>query len=85
MNRHQKKYFFSFLLLFISTCYSIAQNTGSVIGVVLDKETREPLIGAAVLIEGSTLGTSTDLDGNFAIVDLRPGNMSVMLLSDRKT
>ncbi|WP_080904814.1 TonB-dependent receptor [Parabacteroides sp. Marseille-P3160] len=79
MNRHQKKYFFSFLLLFISTCYSIAQNTGSVIGVVLDKETREPLIGAAVLIEGSTLGTSTDLDGNFAIVDLRPGSYTVLI------
>ncbi len=35
-------------------------------GLVLD-ETGEPVIGASILIEGTTTGTITDLDGNFTI------------------
>jgi len=36
-------------------------------GKVIDAETSEPLIGANVLIKGSSTGTSTDLDGTFQI------------------
>ncbi|MCF0219629.1 MAG: TonB-dependent receptor [Muribaculaceae bacterium] len=35
-------------------------------GTVVDS-TGEPLIGATVLAKGTTMGTSTDIDGNFAI------------------
>lgn len=40
-------------------------------GTVVD-ETDEPLIGATVLVEGTTIGTATDIDGNFAI-KCKPG------------
>jgi hypothetical protein len=36
-------------------------------GRVVDKASREPLIGATVMVEGSTIGTVTDLDGNFTL------------------
>ena len=36
-------------------------------GKVLEHENGEPIIGATVLIKGTTVGTSTDLDGTFAI------------------
>ena len=51
------------LLLFITPSLT-AQNC---IGLVLDADTREPLIGAAVLISGTTTGTTTDFDGLFAL------------------
>lgn len=36
-------------------------------GIVLDEE-GEPLVGASVLIEGTTTGVATDIDGNFTIM-----------------
>ncbi len=40
-------------------------------GTVID-DTGEPLIGATVLVEGTTIGTATDIDGNFTI-KCKPG------------
>lgn len=65
----QKKYLFlkcclCFLMFF---CVSLqAQQARSVSGVVVD-EIGEPIIGAAVKIDGTTLGTITDMDGKFVI------------------
>jgi TonB-linked SusC/RagA family outer membrane protein len=57
------------MLFFICLCLSIrtgyAQET-MVNGTVSD-ETGEPVPGAVVLIQGSTRGVSTDLDGSFSI------------------
>lgn len=36
-------------------------------GKVIDEDDNEPLIGASVILEGTKLGTATDIDGNFAI------------------
>lgn len=36
-------------------------------GVVLDSDGGEPLIGASVVVEGTTRGTITDVDGKFSI------------------
>ena len=41
-------------------------------GQVLD-EFGEPITGASVLVEGTTTGTVTDLDGNFEIAQAAPG------------
>lgn len=41
--------------------------TSTVKGTVLDKTTREPLIGVTVLVKGTSLGTVTDIDGNYSI------------------
>ena len=42
-----------------------AQN--QITGKVLDEESREPLIGANILVKGTTSGTVTDIDGNFEL------------------
>ena len=36
-------------------------------GMVIDEENKEPLIGAAVLIDGTRKGIATDIDGQFAL------------------
>lgn len=47
-----------------------AQQTGTITGVVKDKTTQESLVGATVLLEGTTIGTATDVDGNFKITNI---------------
>lgn len=41
-------------------------------GKVVEEETGKPLPGASVIIKGTTVGTVTDLDGNFTLVDPNP-------------
>ena len=56
-------------LLFISIGIATAQT--QVRGVVVD-EAGEPVIGATILIKGTSQGTITDFDGNFALTT-QPG------------
>lgn len=64
------KHFLYFLLVwFCSVGVAYAQQT--VTGRVIDAETDEPLIGASVLLEGSSTGTVTDFDGSFTLDALR--------------
>ena len=68
--------FIAVLLLLVSTV-TLAQ-TG-IKGVVSDKLTKETLVGATVLIQGTTTGSTTDLDGNFLITSLAPGNYNLVV------
>src|SRR5690625_412034 len=43
-------------------------------GTVTDIRTGEPLPGANILVEGTTIGTSADLQGFYEISDLEPGS-----------
>lgn len=54
-----------FLLLMLASVSLYAQNI-QIKGVVVDP-TKEPVIGATVLEEGTTNGTITDFDGNFTL------------------
>jgi len=69
--------YFTFWLLFFTTT-AIAQHTG-IKGVVSDKITKETLVGATVLIQGTTTGSTTDLDGNYSITSLAPGNYNLVV------
>ena len=44
---------------------SFAQTT--ITGKVIDSKTNEPIPGASVTITGTSIGTSTDFDGNFTL------------------
>ncbi len=51
---------------------------GKVAGHIEDAGTGEELIGVAVLIEGAGRGTTTDLDGNYVLLNLRPGSYTLV-------
>jgi hypothetical protein len=70
------------VLLLILTAPLFAQ-TLSIKGTVTDATTTETLVGATVLIQGTTVGTITDFDGNFQINKLAPGlyNLVVSFVS----
>lgn len=57
------KIFFAFFWI---TSSAIFAQTGTIEGVVIEKETGEPLIGANV-VYGPGLGTVTDINGNYAL------------------
>lgn len=56
-------------LLFLISNSSTAQ---SITGTVRDANTNETLIGASVVIKGTTVGSTVDLDGNFEIKTDKP-------------
>ncbi|MDR9419539.1 carboxypeptidase-like regulatory domain-containing protein [Gracilimonas sp.] len=48
----------------------IAQTTGTITGKVTDAKTGEPLIGATVILEGTSLGDATDTEGRYTISNI---------------
>lgn len=57
------------------------QRTGNILnGRILDPETGEPLAGANVLIDGSTLGTTTNSEGRFSL-ELTEGGTPAVIVS----
>ena len=68
--------FITGLLLLVVSGLS-AQTAGKLSGVVKDQDTNEPLVGANVVIVGTTMGAATDLDGSFFIINVPPGKYDV--------
>jgi TonB-dependent receptor len=69
------KHLFIFSALLLLSLASAAQ--GIIRGKVTDGITGDVLIGANVLIEGTTKGAMVDLDGNFSLEGLEPGTYSI--------
>ncbi|MDH3269413.1 MAG: TonB-dependent receptor, partial [Ignavibacteria bacterium] len=65
------------LLLILFNGLVIAGTTGKISGKIIDATSGEPLIGANVLIVGTTLGAATDFDGNYFIINIPPGKYEV--------
>ncbi|MDO5980950.1 SusC/RagA family TonB-linked outer membrane protein [Flavivirga spongiicola] len=53
------------LLFLLITSVSLAQQT--IIGLVTSTEDNQPLPGVTILLKGTTIGATTDFDGNFSI------------------
>jgi hypothetical protein len=71
------KTLYTFLLLLISVTV-FAQN-GIIRGKVYNELNNEPIPFANVVIQGTTTGTTTDLDGNFEIKDLTPNLYNIVV------
>lgn len=56
----------------------VAGITGKIAGKVTDAETGEALIGINVLIEGTSLGAATNIDGNYVINNVEPGTYTLI-------
>jgi len=71
------KYFFLVLLLAGLFCLDTYAQTGSLTGKIIDVNTRETLPGATISIVGTYKGTAADIDGNYTISDIKPGDYSI--------
>lgn len=61
------RFVMAMLCVFTSIGIASAQEPGTVSGTVTSASDGEPLIGASVLVKGTTIGTDTDIDGNFTV------------------
>lgn len=56
-----------FLLLLSSLLFTCLSSAAEFSGIVLDASSKEALIGASVLVKGTTEGVTTDIDGKFKL------------------
>lgn len=56
------------ITLFLFLIFSVFAQAQSIKGQVFDEQTGDPVIGANVVVKGTTNGTSTDLNGYFTLI-----------------
>jgi len=66
------------LVLLLWTCMQVM--AADICGRVLDADTREPLMGAYVLVDGTEKGAVTDVEGRFKISGLKKGQRYVLVV-----
>ncbi|MDD3077724.1 MAG: TonB-dependent receptor [Paludibacter sp.] len=64
------------VILILSTTFLSAQN-GVIKGKIIDANTKEPLIGAAAMIKGTTIGSASNFDGDYTIENVKPGKYTI--------
>jgi hypothetical protein len=69
-----------FLALMVISSSAFAQ-VGTIKGQIKDEKTGEGIIGGNVVIEGTTIGASTDVDGNYVIPKVRAGKVNIVISS----
>ena len=64
------------MIFFLNSAF--AQTTGKISGKVFDKETGKPMVGTNIIVEGTKMGAAADADGEFFIINVRPGMYNVI-------
>ena len=77
MVKCSKKAFLCFFVCSLLFHGLFGATTGKIAGVIRDEQTKEPLIGANVIIlkngNATSLGAATDTEGYYAILNIEPG------------
>src|ERR1035437_2775443 len=68
--------FISILSIFASD-FTLAGTTGKLTGKATDAKTNESLPFVNITLSGTSLGAATDIDGNYVILNIPPGNYNV--------
>lgn len=66
-----------FLLSLLIPLELFSQETGTIKGKVFDKQSNEPVPFANIIIFGTTIGTTSDFEGNFLFTGLKPGYIEI--------
>ena len=77
-------------LIFLSnliTSVCLSQTTGKIAGKISDVETSEALIGVNIMLLGTNLGTASDINGDFFLLNIPPGsyNLSLSMIGYKNT
>ena len=70
------------LALVLLRFVAFSGTTGKITGQVIDKDSREALVGVNITVEGTVLGGATDVNGSYTILNVPPGtyNLKVSLV-----
>ena len=74
------KYLILIILSVVIQTGLMAGTTGKIAGQVNEAGTQEPLIGLNIIIQDSDLGTASDFDGYYQILNVPPGTYTVRFL-----
>lgn len=66
-------------LLILIPIFAFSQSTGMISGKIVDSSNNEPLVGANVFLEGTSLGAATDLEGKYYIYKVPAGNYKLVI------
>lgn len=55
-----------------------AQQTGKISGIVTDKTTGDELIGVNIILQGTKIGSASDPEGFYAILNVHPGTYTLV-------
>ncbi len=69
----------SLIITFCLLSFAFAGTTGKISGLVTDKNNGEPLVGVNVIVDGTFLGASTDIDGYYTILNVPAGSYSIVV------
>ncbi len=74
--------FIAFLIMLLLGEVIAQGNKQTIRGTILDTDTRQPLIGATVMVVGSDpiQGSTTDFDGKFVIGNVPTGRVDIEVL-----
>jgi outer membrane receptor for ferrienterochelin and colicin len=64
-------------LILLLPFFIFAGTTGKLAGTIKDAQTGEPLVGANVIIEGTSFGAATNVNGEYVILNISPGRYDV--------
>jgi hypothetical protein len=72
---------FLFFLILLCSLINVKNYVQSIAGSVSDKDSKETLIGASVVLVGSNplVGTTTDVNGNFLLKNVPVGRQSFLV------
>lgn len=68
-----------FLMCLLVVIGHLSAQVTKMSGIVLSKDDGLPVVGASVLIQGTTHGTITDVDGKFVLDNIKPTDKKVMV------
>ena len=66
-------------LIIVVSINSFCQNNGKLAGKIVDASNNEPLIGVNIILKGTYYGAATDVNGNFSIGNIVPGNYDIKI------
>jgi outer membrane receptor protein involved in Fe transport len=75
------KFFAVLLISLFASSILQAQTTGKIAGRIIEKATEDGMPGVNVIIEGTSMGAATDLDGYYTIINIPPGKYNVVAAS----
>jgi hypothetical protein len=79
MNRTRDLFLIALLGCLAMMTVAYAGTTGKISGVITDATTGEPLIGANVIIKGTSMGAASNVDGAYVMMNVPPGEYTLLV------
>ena len=68
---------FRYITLVFFLAFGMSQTTGKVSGIIVEKESKDPLPGANIYLVNTAYGTASDASGRFTIINIPPGKYAM--------